>query len=293
MASSTSLLVWDTLPTADYFSIYYSDKGRLMEGTLRGSTPSEIDIDDIEGLEKIRLDITDNPVQVKINSLMEPVCIVGEEEPYTCTLKYNIETVIAGQAPHIPLEKNKLYYSVPDDKYFYFMPDLQDDKTYFFAITATDSNGVESPSFNLPVHYEYSKDDLPPGLAEILNIQFQAGYAYVRTRPITYHIDGTPMDPAGVKHYKLYCFEKGLLENFELTPEKSFFPLRAEIEEQIQELRTPIGEFRAHCNIIPPGDMPDAYVFVAGFKGTDIGFKDTANINSAATTTVLTEELAS
>lgn len=292
IASNTSLLVWDNLPNADHFTIYYSDKGKTMEGTLQRLIPSETDIDKIDGLESLRIDITDNPVQVKTSSLMEPVCIVGEEEPYTCRLKYKIETVIAGEAPDVPLEKGKLYYSVPDDRYFYFMPDLENDKTYFFAITATDSNGMESPSFNLPVNYEQSKDDLPPGLAEIISIQFGAGYAYVRTRPITHNIDGTPLDPNNVKHYKLYCFEKGLTERFDLTSGKSFFPEKhSVIEEQIQELRTPIAEFRAHCGLLP-GAMPEAYVFVAGFKGTDIGHKGETTVAPAAATTVLTEELA-
>ena len=292
MASNTSLLVWDNIPNADYFTIYYSDKGKMMEGTLRGLNPSETEIDEIDGLESLRLDVRDNPVQVKIDSLMDPVCIVGEEEPYTCRLKYGIETVIAGQAPDVQLEKGKLYYSVPDDKYFYFMQGIKNDITYFFAITATDSNGVESPSFNLPVHYEQSKDDLPPGLAEIISIQFDAGYAYVRTRPITYNVDTTPLDPGDVTHYKLYCFEKGLMKSFELAPDRSFFPeKRSELEGQIQELRTPLAEFRAYCGLLP-GAMPEAYVFVAGFKGTDLGHKGQTTIEPAAITTVLTEELA-
>jgi len=226
LTSNAILLVWDPVLGVDteFYTLYYSPDPSVK--TVIGSqAPKDVDVSSL-GITRLELPTDEysvTPADVKIESLLLPSWDFGAGER-----RYALETVISDVAS-APLDPGVLYFS-KDKKYFYFLPDMENDKDYFFAVTGTDSFGEESPSFNAPVEQKASVDDVPPSLGVIKNARVEGENLVIEVGPVT-NIDGSVLDPSLFKGFTLYCFVDE--SNLDLSPPKRHF--FAENQEDIED----------------------------------------------------------
>jgi hypothetical protein len=248
-----------------------------MEANLKGISPGGLDPDMAQDLTWLQLDVSSKQdAFVSLSSLMSPICVVDKT---TCVLKYALTTPIQGETA--ALEKGKLYYSTIDKKFFYFLPNLKNDVPYMFAITATDERtGTESPTFSFPAEgkRQNSVDDVPPGLATVNSAAIGGTDVLFTVAPITYNIDGSPLDPGAITNFKIYCFESVASDTFTLSPDKAMYAMGyTPLVEPIQFSR-PVSDFVSAC-----GAGKNVRFVVAGVKkinNLEVDYKGT--ISSSA-----------
>ncbi|MFH1063788.1 MAG: hypothetical protein V1729_01770 [Candidatus Woesearchaeota archaeon] len=209
LATNTSLLIWDKIEGVDVvsYNIYYGTNPSII-ATVKDKSPSGLDLNKL-GIKKIELKLdSKDDVPVATESLYSPSCLVSE---MTCKIGYAAGATESIDEGDFELDKNKFYYSGPAERFFYFLSGLENDKSYFFAVTATDKAGKETV-FNTPASSEQSKDDLYPGIAKIASITISGENLVFGLDAFDYHIDGSTLDPDTIEQFKIYCFEDGVTE---------------------------------------------------------------------------------
>ncbi len=294
LASNKSLLVWSPVEGVDvnFYTVYYSENAGL-ESNLRGQDPSELPEGLEDDLESVELYVdSKQDVMVSLSSLDDPSCEVFGT---TCVPGYRLETMIGEMMSDALLEDNVLFYSVPDEMFFYFLSPVKNDHDYFFGITATDTNGDESPSFNIPASamHENSVDDLPPALAQIREVQVGGDDVVFHIDPVEQNIDGGPLDPAKIEGYKIYCFEDGASGEFDLSAKEPLFAqgISSETDGAVRFSR-PVRDFTDFaCGFT--GSPKFARFVVAGVKrirGSDVDFEGIVAESSLSSQSVLIPE---
>ncbi|HII72757.1 TPA: hypothetical protein HA265_08430, partial [Candidatus Woesearchaeota archaeon] len=282
-ATNTSLLIWDPVEgfDADSYVIYYSAIP-TMENSLSTQSPSEINPEDIPGLEYVELDATSSwAVSITKDSLFSPVCeVIGT----ICEKRYVLESVIGEGVLPEPLFEDILYQSIVDDKFFYFLPNIENDKRYFFAITAKEGDR-ESPSFNLPAQtHEDSFNDIPPGMAEVNVAIDDRGTLRANINPIDYNIDGSYLEPDFVEQYKIYCIDDAYAEEYvDLSSKEALFGvgIQQKVDKTI-EFERPLADFTdAACGFTSsPKKMRIVVAGVRTAYGIDYDFKGNISTDS-------------
>jgi hypothetical protein len=283
-SSGKLLLLWEPVEGVDveHYTIYRSENP-AMESNLLGQSPASVAEDVRAELSPLELRTADRQdISIAEASLLGPLCIMDRT---TCSLGYRLETAIGEEVSPAMLEDNVLYYSTAAGKFFYLLPGLQNGFDYFFAITATDTNGDESPSFNIPerFNHEAAEDDVPPGLADIRDVRLDGGSVVFNIGPLGYNIDGTPLDPSLVTKYRIYCFEDVAEGEFDLSQRESVFGERVEsnLDGSVTFYR-PLSDFTAYsCGFT--SSLQSARFVVAGVKtvrGVDISYDKNVMTNS-------------
>jgi hypothetical protein len=255
-ASNRSILMWNPVTGVDvnYYTIYSSENA-AMSTNLQGQAPNSIPEEVRQDLQSFQLDPAGKEsIQLSIASLLRPECIVYDRQ---CSLNYRLESAIGDAEQSWVLNDDTLYYSVPDEKFFYIISNVKNDQSYFYGITATDTNGDESPSFNMPAQMsnQRSVDDVPPALAVIRNVMTDGEEVIFSIELINHNIDGSQMDPALVTGYKLYCFESlGGEESVSLAGKDAMS------EDRVESMRDGTLQFSRHIS-----DFTD---FACGFTQT-------------------------
>jgi hypothetical protein len=260
LTSDTILLVWDPVIGVDteFYTLYYSPD-LSVKTTLGSQAPKDVDVSSL-GITALELPTDEYSVtqaDVKIDSLLTPSWDFDSGER-----RYAVETVTSDVASE-PLEPGVLYFSRPDKKYFYFLPDMENDKDYFFAITGTDSFGEKSPSFNAPVEQQVSKDDIPPSLAKIEDAKVEGDNLVLEVGQVT-NIDGSALDPSLFKGFTLYCFVDE--SNLDLSSRYRFYPEKQEsLEGGRTRLYVPISDIN-EVNCYTERNPSSVMLVVAGAK---------------------------
>lgn len=227
-SSNTSLLSWDELEGVDveYYTIYYSENPSAAT-TLKSTSPTEALQDEgiAEDLESVRVYVANKDSMLAIDLDQEPLCEVGTLSPLTCALKYTIPTLTSGEDVSFEVFDEQLYYDENAKTFFYFLPGLKDDYRYSFAITATDVNGEESPTFSVVDNavYEESVNDVPPGLVNINGIALEGNTVTIVADPLDYNIDSSALDQNAIKHFRIFCMDSSSGSDIDLLSRPSFF----------------------------------------------------------------------
>ncbi|MBW2967550.1 collagen-like protein [Candidatus Woesearchaeota archaeon] len=293
-AANRLMLSWNSAGSNVDYTLY-SSADPAVESALRSASPAGTRADPslLEGVQEIELypeAAEDVPNNAPVDLSEASECIVGYEGademyPDRCVVGYRVPTSTAREGILMPFETGQLYHLVHEDKYFYIVPDVQDDQRYFFAITATDTIGQVSPSFNLPITNEVSRADAPPALGQIQSMGIPAGSTEVviRIAPIRYDISGTEIDTSTVDNYALYCLdanEEGDNGIINLQPRQVTFARVAEVTDSYVELRKPIDEITSReCGVAAPAQ---ARLVVAGSRGVRDYFRGKIQAGSGA-----------
>jgi hypothetical protein len=272
MATNTSLVMWEPVLGADVeqYNLFHTDN-LSMAANLKGVSPADISLElrtDLEHLGPGPLPVAEQTyADVAIADLLSPICIV---EGTTCQMKYKVTTK-TGPAEPMPLDLGVLYYSRVDERFFYFMPDVNNDPRYVFAITATESDGTESPSYTQPGEgkQEDSVHDLPPALATIGYPVIEGGNLILPVAPVNSNIDGSYLDPVSVTGFMLYCFESAKLATFtDTVPLSSGRSLSVSGESLVDggtRLVIPLSDLEPYCSFQSSPKV--ANIVVAATKG--------------------------
>ena len=276
-ASNASLLVWDPVDGFDvnFYTVYISDDPG-MEANLRGKAPSELEQeirDRLYARQPLQIDpASKQPIMMGLASVDNPMCTVYSG--VGCTPVYSLTSVGEPPPPEM-LYPESLYYSAVDRKLFYILPGVNNNQRYFFAITATNTNGEESPAFNIPESGKNSPsvDDLPPALAPVQGMLLDGNDVRIRILPVTRNIDESLMESPAAK-YKVYCFDASVSGEFDLSQRQYAAYVTTEVSDpQLPiELSVSSDDFSAFvCGFTQTPQR--AKVVVAGVKrvgGTDV-----------------------
>lgn len=272
LASGTLLLVWDPLlgVDVDHYTLYYSGEPG-MKANLEGVSPEELDPAVRDRLDTLELPVEGKQdIHISVDSLLSPECVIDR---LNCTKRYSLLSVLGIDVVSADVEDSTLYYSTADERFFYFLPGVGDGQLYTFAITATDSSGKESPSFNFPdpASQEVSEDDLPPGLADVVGVSRRGDQVLFTIRNISYSIDGTPMDPDDIVDYRIYCFSHDLSGSFDLSETPSVFAENIrELDDGTVQFTKYLSDFNSfNCGFFVPPYV--ARFVVAGVERTSAG----------------------
>ncbi|MBN1544070.1 hypothetical protein JW898_01255 [Candidatus Woesearchaeota archaeon] len=269
-ASNTSLLVWDPVDGVDvnFYTVYRSDDPGT-EANLRGKAPADLGQelrDRLYAIPPLQLDpAAKQPIMMSLSSIERPMCTVFSGSD--CTRVYALTSVGEAPPPEM-IYQDTLYYSGVDNKFFYILPGLENGKRYFFGITATDTNGDESPSFNIPEAAKNSPsvDDVPPGLASVQGLSLDGDQVRITIVPVTRNVDGSLMDSPATG-YKLYCFESSASGEFDLSSRERVAFLNAAVSDPSVpvELVVDADQFNVFsCGFVQSPQL--AKVVVAGVK---------------------------
>jgi hypothetical protein len=225
-AANSSLLSWSALAGVDvnHYTIYYSLNSGL-SASLKEVPPSEAvnDAATMEDVTTLALPVAEKSEVLGFDLDQEPLCTVGETSPLTCALRYGVPSETVAEDLEVEFSDSTLYYSMNEKKYLYFLPGIADGERYFFAITATDVNGQESPMFTVVADdaYEVAVADAPPGLVQVNSIGFSGGNAVITAVPVDYTVDGGYLDPSLIKHFRIFCADSPV--DIDLLQKTSFF----------------------------------------------------------------------
>jgi hypothetical protein len=272
LASNTSLLTWNPLlgVNVDHYTIYYS-KDPAMKTNLKDKSPDQLDPAIKEKLNTLILPVKDKQdIHISIDSVLDPKCIIDR---INCTKRYNLLSVLGIDITSTELKNDTLYYSTADEHFFYLMSNISNDALYMFAITATDTEGKESPSFNFPDpgSYEPSKDDLPPGLADLLSVVQQGDQFLFTIRNISYSIDGSPTAPDSITDYKIYCFSQDISGQVNLSETPALF---AEDVQRMEDGTVQFTKYVSDFDSFNCGFLTQPYIasfVIAGVEKTSRG----------------------
>jgi len=185
-ATESVLLKWSESEATDVvsYNIYY------YENDFKGKKTSEISFK-----KSVKVDNAINVHSLDISNININCQKVGNEK--RCQYSYSTKE------GEIELKKEMLYYDLDSKSYIYILP-IDNDKEFYFGISAVDRAGQESEEI-IETANAKSIDDLAAG--EIRDIQVVDNKAKW-SRPLK-NIDGSDLDSAVVLTYDVYA---GLLE---------------------------------------------------------------------------------
>jgi hypothetical protein len=249
LSERSLFIVWDAVEGSDVskYTLYYSPDSSLRV-TLKDKTVEDINADaDLSSrLSKVEFDSAYAEEVPLFDYSQDPLCLVAG---LSCQVSYLSQALLTP----VPLYHNFLYVMSQSEpkKYLVILDDVEDGTKYFFGMTATDSQGVESKSLTVPDEskVQASKDDLPPGLAYFtVSGDPSVGLAF-NVDPIVQNIDGTDLlDVSLVTQYKVYCFRDNE-DVFDLSKKTPFKTEAVVSPGSPQEIRT---------DAVPAACMTDA-----------------------------------
>ncbi|MFC1723827.1 3D domain-containing protein, partial [Nanoarchaeota archaeon] len=224
IASNMTLLSWDKMTGVDIqkYTVYIFNDSSITPQSLKNLKPSEVRIDP-----KFKNKTLFDPIDLDVNNKQEfydmewplvPECKVSGT---TCKRTYDIKTTVQTPVDRQELPESDpkqlelyLHYLSHEDKqkFFIIIKGTEDEKQYTYAITASEPNGEESPSFSFPKNPEKSKDDLPPALPGIGDPTILPGKIEIPVIAPTDNIDETKMDKKQIEIFRAYCFPDTISE---------------------------------------------------------------------------------
>jgi hypothetical protein len=277
-ASGTLLISWDKVLGADIeeYVIYYSSDPSV-EASMNTVTPEMLadgdsDITALEDPLELSAVEGDYDSVFSFDPSQTPECNLGEDYDDRCVVGYRVPSMTDPEGELVEFEMNKLYFAQEDERFFYILDGIEDDRAYYFSIVAQDVNGQLSPSFNTPDTNERSSADVDPGVGVITSIQPVGSDVVIDIQPITRDMTGQEMDSALINNYKVYCFgtseaggEDGFIDLSQRTP-----VYVAVDPAQPGRLTVPSSDLSASlCGLTAPAEATFVVLGATGLEGYD------------------------
>ncbi len=206
LAQDKVVVSWDEMISSDVtrYTLYVSSNVSLKKW-MEDKDPSDVrsEIESLPDTRVLDFEVSSKQSIFDLRWPLVPVCNVSSQ---TCVPEFPLITKVQGGPSSVQLMDDTLYYVEALKKYFVILPDVKDGVPYTFAITATDTDGQESPVFSFPKSFSYSADDLPPALPSFSAGTGPDGLQLIIDTP-TMNLDGSDLNQSDLLWYRAYCFD--------------------------------------------------------------------------------------